>query len=588
MRKTTQYILPDGSKRRIFAGRMKQFVLGTNRHRYRKWIKKYEPASFVDVNERLGVVKSKPLISIIVPCYNTPRRYVDELLKSVIGQVYENWQLCIADGSTDKKASDYLREMCESDKRITYIKVGKNLGIVGNTNTALKAAKGKFVAFMDHDDVMSPYALAEVVIALNEEPELDLVYSDEDKLSDNGKTRLIPFFKPDWSPELLLGINYITHLVVARKSVVDEIGGLREGLDGAQDYDFLLRLTEKTDKITHIPKILYHWRLAEGSTAKNVGEKSYADTAGQKALADAVKRRGIKAAVIEVPNRPTNYRLKFELPDKQPKVSIIIPFKDKVGLLKQCVGSILTKTTYNNYELILISNNSIEKTTHDYLEELKKEKHCKIYHWDHPFNYSKVNNYGRKKAKGEYLVLLNNDTKVITPEWLEELIGVASQPAIGAVGPLLYYPKKTIQHAGVVLGMTGMAGHVFRRLLPNNWTDFGMPAWPRNYLAVTAACLAIQAKKYDEVGGLDETFTVAGNDVALGIRLHEAGYRNVYWPFAELIHYENVSVGSYKNVPKLDYDHSLEYYKPYLDKGDPYFNPNLDLMHEQIRLKEIK
>jgi GT2 family glycosyltransferase len=572
-----------------FVGRVKSRVI-KNRHQYtyREWIRKTEPSLFTTTVVKLTKLKNRPIISIVTPCYNTPENYLHPLIESVLGQVYPGWQLILADGSSKAESSQLIKKYADKDKRILYKKVGRNLGIVGNTNAGLEVAKGEYIAFTDHDDVLSPYALAEVVIAINNESKVDLIYSDEDKLSDDGKTRSLPFFKPDWSPELLLGVNYITHFVVARKSLADKINGLREGFDGAQDYDFLLRITEQTSKIKHIPKILYHWRLAEGSTAKDVGEKNYADTAGQRALADAAKRRGIKAKVEEIPERPTNYRLKFELPQKQPNVSIIIPFKDRADLLKQCVSSILTKTTYKNYELILISNNSTEQATHDYLQKLKKEKHCKIHYWDHPFNYSKVNNFGRTKATGEYLVLLNNDTKVITPEWLEELIGVASQPSIGAVGPLLYYQNKTIQHAGVVLGMTGMAGHVFRHRLPTDWTDFGMPAWPRNYLAVTAACLAIKAKKYDEVGGLDETFTIAGNDVALGIRLYEAGYRNVYWPFAELIHYENVSVGSYQNVPQLDYDHSLKYYRPYLSNGDPYFNPNLDLMDEQIGLKETK
>lgn len=572
---------------RQFAKRVKRRATkNRNRYTYSEWIRKTEPSLFGPVATNSIELTNKPTISIVVPCYNTPEKYLSPLIESVLKQTYSGWQLILADGSSKAESSQLIKEYADKDDKITYKKVGKNLGIVGNTNAGLEVAKGEYVAFMDHDDVLSSYALAEVVIAINNNPKLDLIYSDEDKLSDDGKTRSIPFFKPDWSPELLLGVNYITHFVVARKSLVDKINGLREGFDGAQDYDFLLRLTEKTDKIKHIPKILYHWRLAEGSTAKNVGEKNYADTAGQRALADAAKRRGIKAKVVEIPERPTNYRLKFELPQKQPKVSIIIPFKDKADLLKQCAGSILAKTTYKNYELILVSNNSTEKATYDYLEELKKDKHCKVFRWDHPFNYSKVNNFARTKATGDYLVLLNNDTEVITPEWLDELIGVVCQPGIGAVGPLLYYPNKTIQHAGVVLGMTGMAGHVFRHRLPTDWTDFGLPCWPRNYLAVTAACLAIQAKKYDEVGGLDETFTVAGNDVALGIKLHETGYRNVYWPFAELIHYENVTVGSYQNVPQLDYDHSLEYYRPYLDNGDPYFNPNLDLMNEQIGLKE--
>lgn len=570
-----------------FARRVKRRATKNRKqYTYSQWIRKTEPSLFGSKATSTTELTNKPTISIVVPCYNTPEKYLAPLIESVLGQTYSSWQLILADGSSKAESNQLIKEYADKDDKITYKKVGKNLGIVGNTNAGLEVAKGEYIAFMDHDDVLSPYALAEVATAINNEPKTDLIYSDEDKLSDDGKARSIPFFKPDWSPELLLGVNYITHFVVARKSLVDKIGGLREGFDGAQDYDFLLRITEQTDKIKHIPKILYHWRLAEGSTAKNVGEKNYADTAGQRALTDAAKRRGIKAKVVEIPERPTNYRLKFELPDKQSKVSIIIPFKDKADLLKQCVGSILAKTTYKNYELILVSNNSTEQATHDYLEGLKNEERCKIYHWDHPFNYSKINNFGRTKATGEYLVLLNNDTEVITPEWLEELIGVASQPGIGAVGPLLCYPNKTIQHAGVVLGMTGMAGHVFRHRLPTDWTDFGLPCWPRNYLAVTAACLGIQAKKYDEIGGLDEIFTIAGNDVALGLRLHETGYRNVYWPFAELIHYENVSVGSYQNVPQLDYDHSLEYYRPYLDKGDPYFNPNLDLMNEQIGLKE--
>lgn len=580
-----QTLLPDSSKRRIFAGRVKKRLIGN--HTYERWIRTCEPRLFESTQHSLEVASARPLISIVVPCYNTPRRYLNDLLQSVVSQMYDNWQLCLVDGSTDAKASRYIEQLTANQPKITYVKVGENLGIVGNTNEGLKVAKGKFVAFLDHDDTLSPYALAEVVVALNKNPKTDLFYSDEDKLSDNGKRRLLPFFKPDWSPEMLLGVNYITHFVVARKSLIDQIGGLRLGFDGAQDYDFLLRITEKTENIKHIAKILYHWRLAEGSTAKNASEKNYADSAGQKALADAVKRRGINADVVEVPKRPTNYRLRYKLPRIQPKVSIIIPFKDKPELLRQCVGSILNKTTYSNYELILVSNNSVESATLNYLAELKDQIHCRVLFWDHPFNYSKVNNYGRNQATGEYLVLLNNDTKVITPEWLEELIGVASQPSIGAVGPLLYYPNKTIQHAGVILGMNTMAGHVFRHRLPGDSSVFGMPAWPRNYLAVTAACLAIKASKYDEAGGLDETFTVAGNDVALGISLFEKGYRNVYWPFVELIHYENVSVGSYDNGIQLDYDHSLKYYSPYLDYKDPYFNVNLDLLNEQVGLRRI-
>lgn len=585
-KKTIHILVPPASRRRVALKKLVGRGRKTSKHTltYNQWIEQYEPPLFKTIpatSKKAG----DPLISIIVPCYNTPKRYIDALLGSVKAQTYDKWELCLADGSTDSTASGYLMGAVGHDSRIKYIDVGENLGIVGNTNKGLAAASGEFIAFMDHDDTLSPHALHEVVQVLTQMPETDLVYSDEDKLSDDGKHRLLPFFKPDWSPELLLGVNYITHFVVARKSLIVKIGGLRQGFDGAQDYDFLLRLTEKTKNIQHIPKILYHWRLAEGSTAKNVSEKDYADTAGQRALTDAARRRGIQAEVVEIPERPTNYRLRFKLPANQPEVSIIIPFKDKPELLRQCVGSILTKSTYKNYELILVSNNSTEQATYDYLAKLKEEKKCRVYYWNHSFNYSKINNYGRTKATGEYIILLNNDTEVITPAWIEELIGVASQPEIGAVGPLLYYPNKTIQHAGVILGMNTMAGHVFRHHVSTSWTDFGMPAWPRNYIAVTAACLAVKASKYDEVGGLDEVFTVAGNDVAFCIGLYEKGYRNVYWPFAELLHYENVSVGSYDNGIQLDYDRSLTYYRPYLNWKDPYFNRNLDLMNEQIGLR---
>lgn len=575
LKRAATSLAPSGSARRKLAKRLLRPNSPT--FSYESWIKKCEPGVFLDTTASDG-----PLITIVVPCFNTPQKYLTPLVESVINQTYLNWQLCLADGSVDEPAKQRIEGIAAQDKRINYVDVGGNLGIVGNTNVGIKQAAGEYIAFLDHDDVLSKHALNEVVHVIADNPKADLFYSDEDKLSDDGKTRQLPFFKPDWSPELLLSVNYITHFVVARKSLVDKIGGLRPGFDGAQDYDFLLRLTEKTKNIVHIPKILYHWRLAEGSTSKQVSEKNYADTAGQQALRDAVKRRGVDAKVLEIKERPTNYRLQYQLPSRQPKVSVIIPFKDKADLLKQCVGSILKKTIYQNYELVLISNNSTEQELLDYLEELKKDKRCKVVIWDHPFNYAAINNFGRTQASGEYLILLNNDTEVITPGWIEELVGVASQPQNGAVGAMLFYPNDTLQHAGVILGLGGMAGHVFRYRVPLDWTDFGMPCWPRNYLAVTAACLAIQTKKYDQVGGLDEKFIIAGNDVALGIKLHEAGYRNVYWPFAELYHHENSSVGPYSGAPASDYDHSLTYYRPYLKWQDPYFNPNLDLMNEQV------
>lgn len=583
--KLLKNVLPQGSRRRKIAKRVRGLLIPAANQGtagYDSWIKTIEPTLW----EKYPTDGKSPVISVIVPLYNTPDKYILPLIESLMDQTYPHWQLCLADGSTDTERSDAIKVYAKRDARILYVPISENRGISANTNVGIEKATGEYIGLLDHDDILSIHALEEVATAITK-TRADILYSDEDKLSDDGKDRQIPFFKPDWSPDLLLGVNYITHFLVVKADLVRQVGGLRSAFDGAQDYDFLLRLTESSNKIHHIPKILYHWRLADGSTAKVVGEKNYADTAGQRALGEAVKRRNLDAEVVEIPERPTNYRLRFHLPSKQPLVSIIIPFKDKPDLLKVCVNSIIDKSTYSNYELILVSNNSVEPETHDLLESLRQKDKCNVFEWDQPFNYSKVNNFGVSKAKGEYIILLNNDTEVITPEWIEELVGVASQPGVGAVGPTLLYPDASngIQHAGVVVGMGTMAGHVFRHRQLSEWTDFGLPSWPRNYLAVTGACLAIKASTYKEAGGLDEKFIVAGQDVSFGIKLYESGYRNIYWPFAQLYHYESVSVGTYNNGIQGDYDHSLTYYKKYHEQGDPYFNPNLDLMNEQVSVR---
>lgn len=579
-----RHLLPVNSKRRAVIRKvLKSSVPIDPTYSYDKWIAQNEPKLF----EQDAPLKFKETISVVVPTYNTPDKYLYPLIESFTKQTYQNWQLCIADASTDIDRASKIKELCQRDSRIAYKKLKENAGIAANTNQGIALASGAYIGFADHDDTLSPYALYEVARAIDEHEEADIIYSDEDKLSDDGSTRLLPFFKPDWSPDLLLGVNYITHFLVVRKKLLRSVGNLRKGFDGSQDYELLLRLTEKTNNIVHIPKILYHWRQAEGSTSIAPGKKNYADSAGRRALKDAVSRRGIDAEVVELPERPTNYRLRYRLPKKLPKVSIIIPFKDKPELLKQCVDSIIKKTTYSNYEILLLSNNSQESETEILLKQYKLDKRCRIYYWNHAFNFSKINNFGASHAKGEYLVLLNNDTKVITPAWLEELIGVASQPGVGIVGPALLYPDKKngIQHAGVVLGMGGMAGHVFRHRSFGEWTEFGLPDWPRNYLALTGACLVIAKNLYMKEDGLDEVFTVAGQDVAFGITVHNAGYKNIYWPFAQLYHYESVSVGTYNNGIQLDYDQSLKYYKKYHLSGDPYFNANLDLMNEQVGLR---
>jgi glycosyltransferase involved in cell wall biosynthesis len=587
IRKAADKVLPKDTLRRkvtqkaYHTGRR---ALGMSRPRgaisYAQWINRGEPHIWSEPR----TYARNPLISIVLPAYNTPDKYLTPLLKSLQDQIYPKWQLCVADGSSSATYAKAIKIACDADERISYKRLTKNYGIVGNTNAAIQLAEGEFVGFLDHDDLLSSHALLEVVDAINRNDTVDLLYSDEDKISDDGKVRSLPYFKPDWSPALLESVNYMTHFAVVRRTLLHKVGGLRDGFDGAQDYDFLLRITDATKNIVHIPKILYHWRIADGSTAGPIENKSYADDAGRKALQDHVNRAKIHAEVLGRPELPTNYRIRYEIP-KGAKASIIIPFKDKIALTRTCIESVLKKTNYPNFEIILISNNSVEERTKEYLATLQNDK-VRLFYYNKPFNYSAINNFGRKQATGDYIVLLNNDTEVITGDWLGELLGVASQPGVGAVGPLLFYPNNKIQHAGIVLGMKSMAGHVFRLLREDALTPFGRPYWARNCLAVTAACLAVKTSKYDEVKGLDEKFIMAGQDVAFGIRLHEKGYYNVLWPYAQLYHYENVSVGSYMNAPPGDYDLSLRYYNPYLKWQDPFFNPNLSLDIEQVAFRD--
>ncbi len=579
MRRIARYLLPPGSKQRILAGRVKQVVLhGPNSSflQYKIWIEKVEPGTLSPVLE-----DQSKLISVVVPCYNTPSRYIEALVQSVLDQTYTNWQLCLADGSSDDACANTIKACAEKDERITYIKVIGAQGISANTNAAIMSSKGKWVAFLDHDDVLPAWALNEVAHSILAQPKGNIFYSDEDRLTENGKRRITPFFKPDWSPEFFTSANYVTHFFIIKKSLLEKVGLLRSEYDGSQDYDLMLRALDYHPDIVHIPKILYHMRMAESSTAASIGVKDYVHSSGNQALTDYFLRNHIEAKVLPIPERPTNHRIKYGI-DGKTKVSIIIPFKDKVDLLEMCVKSIFDKTTYQNYELILISNNSEEKATFTYLNKIKSNKKVRVLIYDKPFNFSAVNNFGRRNAEGEVLVFLNNDTEVLNKEWLEELSSVAIRPTVGEVGALLSYPDNTIQHAGVVVGMLGTAGHIFRNLKPGTLTPFWLPDWPRNYLAVTAACVAVEASKFDKVGGFDEEFVTAGQDVRLGLALYEAGYRNVYWPFAKLIHYENVSVGKYnkRDDNVHDFEVSMKYYQRYIDQGDPYFNPNLDIMSE--------
>lgn len=517
-------------------------------------------------------------ISIIVPTFNTPKKYLADLIDSLMAQTYTNWQLCVGDGSTDEITSSFIKSYADTDDRIVYAKSPGNLGISGNSNVALKNATGDYIAFLDHDDKLPAWSLNEVATAIKANPHAQIFYTDEDRLTENGKSRMAPLLKPDWSPDLFLSANYMAHFFVIQAGLMKKLRELRTDYDGSQDYDLALRALDHNPKIVHIPKVAYHMRMAKGSTAKSIGEKDYVHDSGKRAIEAYLKRHKIKADVLGMTDMPTNHRIRYHL-QKQPMVSVIIPFKDKVELLMACLDK-LKATTYDDYEIILVSNNSQEGKTENYLESLKGKKHIKIFKYDKPFNYSAINNFGRKKAKGSVLIFLNNDTEVINEDWMKELVSVAGRKENGAVGPLLLYPDKTIQHAGVILGLTGMAGHVFRDTKLGTLTPFLLPDWPRNYLAVTGACLAIEARKFDEVGGFNEDFIMAGSDVVLCLDLTKKGYKNVYWPFARLVHHESKSVISYQYAPPSDYNNSLIHYRPYLNYNDPYFNPNLSLESE--------
>ena len=398
---------------------------------------------------------------------------MDGLIDSVRRQLYENWELCIADGSTDPAASEYIQRLARSDARIRYRKIS-NGGIAHNTNEALALSAGVFVAFLDHDDVLSRYALAEVVVALDSVPGADVVYSDEDKLSDDGRRRQAPFFKPDWSPELLLCVNYITHLVVVRASLIQRIAGVRDGYEGAQDYDLLLRATEAATSVVHVQKVLYHWRLADGSTAKGVGEKGYADDAGQRALADSLGRRGLSADVGAGAG-PTSYRARFRPPVVTPSVSIVINCLDHAGSPQKVVDSVLQLSSYPNYEVIIVIGTAAAATCQAYLANLPHARSvtCLTGDWA---AYSAASLAGRHAASGAFLVFIDGTMEILTPSWLDEMVGVAARPDIGAVGPLVYADDGTVFSAGLVLSQDGAVGHVFRGCKPQQWTVFGIPA----------------------------------------------------------------------------------------------------------------
>jgi O-antigen biosynthesis protein len=531
------------------------------------------------MQDTLSILK-QPLISVIVPVYNTPEKFLKASIESVIHQVYTNWELCIADdASTAPHVRTLLQSYADKDSRIKVVYRSDNGHISRCTNSALEVATGEFIALLDHDDLLTPDALYEVALIINKHPAADLVYSDEDKLTLHG-TLTNPFFKPDWCPDSFLSRMYTCHLGVYRRSLVNEIGGFRVGFEGSQDYDFVLRLTEKTNNIFHIPKVLYHWRIHEASCADSADAKPYAYEAAQRALEEAIQRRGEPGKVIRSLRHPGSYIVRYHIPTFK-KVSIIIPTRNLGVLLNQCLTSIFVNSSYPNYDVIVIDNGSTEADLFQVLELWKQKElgRFQCYKLDIPFNYSKLNNYAVQKTDAEYLLFLNNDTEVITSNWIEGMVEQAQRSSVGAVGALLLYPDFTIQHAGIVLGLGGIGCHSHKHFSVQDAGYFNQIHTVNNYLAVTGACLMCRREVFQAVSGFEEALQVAYNDVDFCLKLVEKGYKNVYLPHVQLYHHESKSRGQEKTPEaqqRFNRETAFMYQKwSHLIANDPCYSPHL-------------
>ena len=556
---------------------------------YEAWFARHKADKRVLRRQKHASFAQKPLISIVIPLYCTPLPYLKELIESVRRQSYENWQLCLADGSPDDKAKEFLEKHYGREKRIVYQKLKENGGISANTNAAAELAKGEYLMFCDHDDTLEPDALYEIVKAIND-TDADVVYTDEDKVSMDGQHYFDPNFKPDFNLFRLRENNYICHIFVVRKSLTDETGMLRSEFDGAQDFDFILRCCEKAKKITHIPKVLYHWRCHMDSTAADPSSKAYAYEAGRKAIREHYQRMGIDAKV-DMTERPGWYRSHIKV-QGNPMVSIIIPNKDHTDDLELCLFSMSRKSTYHNYEVLIVENNSEKEETFEYYKKLpERYPKVRVLTWEKEFNYSAINNFAAKEAQGEYLLFLNNDVEILTPDWIEEMLQNCQQENVAAVGVKLYYPDDTIQHAGVVLGLGGIAGHIMCRASREDPGYFGRMISVQEISAVTAACMMVKKSEFDSVKGFDETFQVAFNDIDLCMKFRAAGKKIVFTPYAELYHYESKSRGL-EDTPEKQFRFDKEVkrfqekWAQQLEMGDPYYSPNLSVTEGDCSLRE--
>ena len=582
---------------------------------YGGWIRFNELTDYDLKKQAKKQFNNSPKISVIVPMYKTKEKFFKDLVNCMIKQTYPNWELCLADGSPEK--NENYKKYYEKDERIKYKFLGENKGIAGNTNAAIQMATGDYIALLDHDDILAEYALYEVARCINKNPNVEFMYSDEDKI-DGRDNRYDAYFKPDFAPDTLRCQNYICHFSIFKKEVMEKLEGFRSDYDGAQDYDIFLRMSEivKEENIKHIPKILYHWRVHRESTAQlNSNAKNYAFEAGQKAISDHLKRVGLEGEVSEG-CLDGIYRVDYKVKGN-PKVSIIIPNKDGKDILKVCIDSVLEKTTYKNYEILVVENNSTSNEIYDYYKEIIKNENVRVVNYNTGkeilnieecsleytdanrievkpgFNYSAIINFGVRNATGEYSIQLNNDTELITPNWLELMLGFCQREDVGAVGVKLYFPDETIQHAGIVVGLGGIAGNRFKSIPKDGHGYFARESMIENLSAVTGACLMTKTKIYEEVGWMNEELAVAFNDVDFCLKIREKGYLVVYNPFVEFWHYESKSRGQEDSPEKIkrfqgEISTFEKRWADFLEKGDPYYNLNLSLDTEVYHIKNIK
>jgi GT2 family glycosyltransferase len=555
--------------------------------------KGYGTRSFPDAEQRqLEASAQFPediKISILVPLYNTPLNFLKDMIGSVENQTCGHWELCLADGSDAQhpEVGEYCKERAAADPRIIYHKLERNEQISGNTNHCLELATGNYIGLLDHDDILHPSVIYEYMKAITEQG-ADYIYCDEGTFSGNSIDNFITLhFKPDFAPDNLRANNYICHFSVFKRSLLEGTEVFRSKFDGSQDHDMILRLTSLAKNVVHVPKLLYYWRSHRASVASDISAKPYAIEAARGAVADHLEKQGFRDfEIVSTRAFETIFRIKYAL-EGNPKVSILIPNCEHEEDLRRCVSSILEKSTYDNYEILIIENNSKSDSIFACYRELEQDPRVKVVKYEGAFHYSKVNNFGAQHATGEYLILLNNDTEVIALNWIEELLMFAQRKDVGAVGAKLYYPDRTIQHAGIVLGLGAhrTAGHIFYKFEGDNLGYMGKLWYQQDVSAVTGACLMVKKALYDELGGLDEAFAVALNDVDFCLRLREKGLLNIFNPYCELYHYESASRGSDvdgANAAKAErYNRECETFRKrwgeVLEKGDPYYNPNFTL-----------